>query len=120
MILINICKLNFFRVDWEERYKPTDDSENGWRTEDFIYLYSLLMALLIFFITVRSFSFYRMCLKASVNLHDKIFRGISRAVMYFFHTNSTGRILNRFSRDIGSIDSMLPTTLVDCLKVRSF
>ncbi len=114
-----------FRVDWEEKYNKGErlvgdftiwDGE-WWTTERHIYLYAIFMGFLIIFITSRSFAFYKMCLRASMNLHDKLFRGITRSVMYFFHTNASGRILNRFSKDMGSIDSMLPTVLVDCINV---
>jgi hypothetical protein len=32
----------------------------------------------------------------------------------------SGQILNRFSKDMGSIDEILPQTLVDCVQVRRF
>lgn len=37
-------------------------------------------------------------MRASRNLHNTMFQGVSRARMYFFHTNPSGRILNRFSK----------------------
>lgn len=37
-------------------------------------------------------------MKASRNLHNTMFQGVTRARMYFFHTNPSGRILNRFSK----------------------
>lgn len=40
--------------------------------------------------------------------------------MEFFNKNTSGRILNRFSKDIGSIDSVLPQVLVDCLIVSTY
>lgn len=36
--------------------------------------------------------------------------------MYFFNRNPSGRILNRFSKDVGTIDSTLPSVVVDCMK----
>lgn len=55
-----------------------------------------------------------------MTLHDMIFEGVSRARMLFFHQNASGRILNRFSKDIGSIDSQLPVIVVDCIEVSLF
>lgn len=46
-----------------------------------------------------------------------LYEGVVRAKMLFFHKNSSGRILNRFSKDIGSIDNFLPVVLVDTLIV---
>lgn len=83
----------------------------------YIYCYSFSMLIVLYLVFQRSFAFFQMCLKASRNLHDKLFRGITRATMYFFNTNPSGRILNRFSKDIGSIDTTLPVALMDCLLV---
>jgi len=58
-----------------------------------------------------------MCLRASMHLHDKLFRGVTQTFMQFFNRNSSGRILNRFSRDIGLIDTNLPMALVDTVIV---
>lgn len=115
------------RVTWEETYGDRDILTNDenltiwdgewWTTEKHIYLYSILIAGLLLLIVSRSFAFYRMCLRVAINLHDKLFRGVTRATMWFFNQNSTGRILNRFSKDIGTIDSMLPVVIVDCIQV---
>lgn len=65
----------------------------------------------------RSFAFFEMCMKASIRLHDEMFRCISRATMHFFNTNTSGRILNRFSKDMGGIDELLPIALIDCVQI---
>ena len=39
------------------------------------------------------------------------------ATMRFFDTNSSGRILNRFSRDMGVIDELLPKALMEAIQV---
>lgn len=57
-----------------------------------------------------------MCLKISKNLHDQMFRGVTRTFMSFFNRNPSGRILNRFSKDVGTVDSTLPTVVIDCIK----
>ena len=38
--------------------------------------------------------------------------------MRFFNTNCSGRILNRFSKDMGAIDEKLPYVLIDTIQVR--
>lgn len=82
-----------------------------------IYIYSSSIVLVLALTLTRSFSFFTMCLRASRTLHDKLFRGIIRAKMVFFNNNPSGRILNRFSTDIGCIDSHLPVAMMDCLVV---
>ncbi len=48
---------------------------------------------------------------ASYNLHNNLLRRIMRAPTSFFDSTPTGRILNRFSSDIYTIDESLPFTL---------
>lgn len=41
---------------------------------------------------------------------------VLRAPLSFFHTNPTGRVLNRFSRDQGAVDEQLPQCMFDALQ----
>ncbi|KAJ8916764.1 hypothetical protein NQ315_013969 [Exocentrus adspersus] len=95
------------------------DSNNFWdfSRETCIYIYSVIIVLLIIITLVRSFTFFIVCMRASTNLHNTMFMSIIRATMRFFNTNSAGRILNRFSKDMGSIDELLPSALIDCLQI---
>ena len=43
---------------------------------------------------------------------------IIKAKLRFFDLNPIGRIMNRFSKDIGVIDDTLPISLYDFLNVR--
>lgn len=96
----------------------TNDSESVKRErETYLIVYTCIMVLGTICYVCRSFSFFRMCLRISINLHDMIFRGISRAKMIFFNNNPSGRILNRFARDINNVDSLLPITMVEVLHV---
>lgn len=79
----------------------------------FIIVYGIIMAILAYLSVHRTFAFFYLGLRISRNLHDKMFRGITRATMYFFNTNPSGRILNRFSKDTGNIDTVLPGALLD-------
>ena len=52
----------------------------------------------------NSFWLIASSLRAAKKLHDKMLHSILRAPMVFFHTNPTGRIINRFAKDLGDID----------------
>lgn len=92
--------------------------DNWVKRENYIYFYAIAMCFVFYFVVHRSFAFFKMCLRASVNLHDKLFCNITRATIGFFQANPSGRILNRFSKDIGAIDTLLPVAMVDCIMVR--
>jgi ATP-binding cassette subfamily C (CFTR/MRP) protein 4 len=90
----------------------------GWLSrETCIYIYTALTVGTVVITLVRSITFFKVCMRASVNLHDLMFRSITRATMYFFNTNPSGRILNRFSKDMGAVDELLPAAMVDCLQI---
>ncbi|XP_022806581.1 multidrug resistance-associated protein 4-like [Stylophora pistillata] len=58
-------------------------------------------------------AFLFIAVSASQNLHNNMFRKLLGATIYFFDTNPAGRVLNRFSKDIGQMDDMLPYTFYD-------
>lgn len=82
-----------------------------------IYIYSALIVFTVIITLVRSAAFFSTCMKVSIRLHDRMFQCISRATMRFFNTNPSGRVLNRFSKDMGAIDELLPMALIDCLQI---
>ena len=59
-------------------------------------------------------------LKSSTNLHDSMLLAVLNAPVFFFDTNPVGRILNRFSRDIGILDELLPDVFVDSAQLVLF
>lgn len=79
----------------------------------YIYIYTgLVLGIFVIGIT-RSIFFYKTCIMCSQCLHDMMFSALIRTGMRFFDTNPSGRILNRFSKDVGAIDEMLPKTMLD-------
>lgn len=45
-----------------------------------------------------------------------MFCGIITTTMRFFNQNPSGRILNRFAKDMGVIDELLPRVLLDAIQ----
>jgi ATP-binding cassette subfamily C (CFTR/MRP) protein 1 len=63
---------------------------------------------------VMIISFYLLILgglRASFNLHTVLTWHVIRSPMQFFDTTPIGRIVNRFSRDIDTVDSLIPNTM---------
>ena len=87
--------------------------ENILADEVYIYIYTVLVLGIFVIGMTRSFLFYNICLRCSQKLHDLAFGGLIRTSMRFFDTNPSGRILNRFSKDMGAIDELLPKAILD-------
>ncbi|KAF9409362.1 hypothetical protein HW555_011256 [Spodoptera exigua] len=84
---------------------------------DCIYIYTGMVIALVVVSLLRSFMFFSMAMRASTRLHNNMFSAITRAPMRFFHVNPSGRILNRFSKDMGAVDEVLPSALLDVLQI---
>ncbi|CAG9840903.1 unnamed protein product [Diabrotica balteata] len=109
-----------------ESMKTTVQSENpyeGWWltplfTSEYTAIYYLLVVItLIIMILGRSLYFYHLALTSSTALHNQMFQNIIYSPMRFFNINPSGRILNRFSKDIGVMDENLPMTLMDTVQI---
>ncbi|RWR99485.1 hypothetical protein B4U80_14827, partial [Leptotrombidium deliense] len=50
---------------------------------------------------------------STINLHNTIFRKLLCAPISFFEINPKGRILNRFTGDVGQLDQRIPGSIVD-------
>lgn len=50
-------------------------------------------------------------IKSSVTFHRRLFDRIMRSPMRFFDTTPLGRIVNRFSKDIDTVDTAIPYSI---------
>ncbi|XP_033175557.1 multidrug resistance-associated protein 4 isoform X2 [Bombus impatiens] len=78
-----------------------------------MYIYTAIIVGLFCIGITRSLTFYKVCILCSQKLHDMAFSALIRTGMRFFDTNPSGRILNRFSKDMGAIDELLPKAILD-------
>lgn len=85
--------------------------------ENCLYIYTVAIVILISSALTRSISFFTFCMRSSRNLHNFMFSRIVYAPMRFFNLNSSGRILNRFSKDMGAIDETLPNAIMDTVQI---
>lgn len=67
----------------------------------------------------RNLFWFASALAASTNLNRDMLRSVLHARLSFFHTTPTGRILNCFSKDQGSVDEQLPQVTFDALQTLS-
>ena len=75
-------------------------------------IYGCLVSVSLIFAVIRAYGFLLLCLRCSERLHDKMVSAILQAPVHFFDSNPVGRILNRFSKDVGCLDELLPKTFV--------
>jgi hypothetical protein len=77
---------------------PTDVTKWSWTpsTETCILIYMGLVIGIIVLSLASTFSFFSMCMTASINLHNTMFNNISRATMWFFNNNPSGNSTFQF------------------------
>ncbi|XP_028034923.1 probable multidrug resistance-associated protein lethal(2)03659 [Bombyx mandarina] len=112
--VINVTKNND-TLSPETLFKNMPSNYFHLTREQCLYIYGGLIAVCVFFTWNKLVVFYNTCIRASISLHDNMFKGVTYAPMWFFHHNPSGTILNRFSKDMGQVDTLLPLALVDCL-----
>jgi ABC-type multidrug transport system fused ATPase/permease subunit len=83
-----------------------------------LIIYGCLIIACMVVTIIRSVMFIKGRMTSSINLHNAMFSSILRGTMHFFDTNPSGRILNRFSKDIGAIDELLPRSMLESIQVR--
>lgn len=77
----------------------------------YVGVYGGLGILLAISLLIGSFLFGLGCLNAAKYFHNKLLAHSFRLPMSFFDTTPTGRILNRFSKDIDTLDNTLPQSM---------
>uniref|UniRef100_A0A8C8SY07 ATP-binding cassette sub-family C member 5 n=1 Tax=Pelusios castaneus TaxID=367368 RepID=A0A8C8SY07_9SAUR len=79
-------------------------------------VYGMSMVTMVVLSIIKGFIFTKTTLKASSVLHDNVFYKILLSPMSFFDTTPTGRLMNRFSKDMDELDVRLPFHAENFLK----
>ncbi|XP_055802160.1 ABC transporter C family member 12-like isoform X4 [Solanum dulcamara] len=82
--------------------KTSSSKSNG--AGFYILVYAILSFSQVIVTLANSFWLIISSLNAAKRIHDSMLHSILRAPMVFFHTNPSGRIINRFAKDLGDID----------------
>ncbi|CAG9783021.1 unnamed protein product [Diatraea saccharalis] len=86
-------------------------------TGQYLWIHGGVILGIIVFSQLRILTFVFTTMRASQNIHDKIFNNLIQAVKRFFDTSPSGRALNRFSKDLGAVDELLPRSLLETLQM---
>ncbi|GJP49406.1 hypothetical protein CLOM_g8620 [Closterium sp. NIES-68] len=74
----------------------------------YLRLFALIALLNSLFTLLRAFSFALAGMTAAHRVHHALLAAVVRAPMAFFDVNPSGRIINRFSSDLYTVDDSLP------------
>lgn len=91
----------YFYYDW-----PSASMDS--KTKFYLTIYGYIAGINTMFTLLRAFLFAYGGIRAAVTLHQNLLNIIIRAKVVFFDVSPIGRILNRFSSDIYTIDDSLP------------
>ncbi|ESN96344.1 hypothetical protein HELRODRAFT_189204 [Helobdella robusta] len=83
-----------------------DNYEDG--VMHYVSRYGFLLLAHAFFVILYCVVRIETSVKACKRLHSTMVHRIMRATMNFFYSTPTGRIINRFSKDLDAIDNTLP------------
>ena len=77
-----------------------------------LVFYGCLVLGSLVFSSLRACTFLWTSLRCSERLHDKMVVALLEAPVLIFYSNPVGRILNRFSKDVGCLDELLPKSFL--------
>ncbi|XP_030831926.1 multidrug resistance-associated protein 4 isoform X1 [Strongylocentrotus purpuratus] len=111
-------------ADFEEaNHEPLDNfyyaifSNLNLTVEQSAGVYGGLVGGTMLFGIIRAFVTFQVMINAARTLHNRMFGCVTRAPILFFDTTPTGRIQNRFTKDIGIMDDQLPLTFFDFIQI---
>ena len=95
---------------WANSYERTG-AEASDRTPHYLRYYAVLVVLFVVLTTLRDGTQYFLALRASRRLYDRLLRTLLHACPRFFDTTPIGRIMNRLSKDVETVDLEITTSL---------
>ncbi|XP_033865353.2 ATP-binding cassette sub-family C member 4-like isoform X2 [Acipenser ruthenus] len=106
----------------QEKLNITQDAHNHNETQQldlsfYLGVYAGLTVVTVIFGFIRSLLLFKVLVNSAQTLHNQMFQSILRTPVRFFDVNPIGRILNRFSKDIGQLDSLLALTFADFIQI---
>ncbi|KAF9131983.1 hypothetical protein BG015_003780, partial [Linnemannia schmuckeri] len=109
----NIAAAYIKAVDSEEEERGGPPAQN---VSYYLTVYGFMILFYVILDVFVSYVSQVICgIQAARTLHDALLARILRLPMSFFDTTPQGRIVNRFSSDVGAIDSQLPENYNDMI-----
>lgn len=108
---------DYYLALWTDAEIGKDNLISSLERNTHIYILTGLVAALFILSLVRTTCYFTICMRSSINLHNRLFECLIRAPITFFDNNPIGVLLNRCSRDIGIVDDLLPPTAFDAIEI---
>lgn len=95
----------------------TEESQENQKDKTNLIIFGCLVLGSFIFAAARAFCFLQAAVRCSERLHDKMTVAILEAPALFFDSNLVCRILNRFSKDTGCMDEVLPKAFLFAIQL---
>eukprot|EP01119_Soliformovum_irregulare_P017045 TRINITY_DN5018_c0_g1_i3.p1 TRINITY_DN5018_c0_g1~~TRINITY_DN5018_c0_g1_i3.p1 ORF type:complete len:802 (-),score=245.21 TRINITY_DN5018_c0_g1_i3:165-2570(-) len=100
---------------WAYANETQSQSGEQDRSAYYLKLYTGWFGIQMVFVVVREFLLASTVLQCSKSLHNKMLQCVLRAKMAFFDSTPTGRVINRFAKDLEVLDRQVYITLTDMI-----
>ncbi|KAL9954317.1 hypothetical protein ACROYT_G041838 [Oculina patagonica] len=106
-------------TDWWLLHLTSGSHDRKHQTVD-LYIYGSMVGGAFLLSIARTVAFANALLNSSQHLHNSMMSAVLKAPVLFFDTNPVGRIINRFSRDIGIMDELMPDVFLEAVEIVLF
>ncbi|RXG50991.1 Multidrug resistance-associated protein 4 [Armadillidium vulgare] len=83
----------------------------------YVNVYAGMTVALMIFVLIQTILLFKICMTSSRNLHNSMFAAVVKVPLVFFEVHPIGQILNRFTKDTGQVDDLLPPTMYDFITI---
>lgn len=100
---------------WLAKWSSTNVSTSKQR-DTFLGIYGMMGLGQVVLVSAMNLTLAYSAIKASRHLHQGILMNVMHLPMQFFESSPLGRIMNRFSKDVNSVDDRIPRSLAMFLR----
>ena len=102
-----------FMMFWCNLWLESNESDSSY------YITGLGIIVLALYLTfaLRSYPFFNFSIDCNKNLHNNALEGLAKTHSVYFDLNTTGSLINRFSKDTATIDGLLTMSFYESISL---
>ena len=103
---------------WLSDWSDKSNNDTQFNKYERLGVYTALGISQYLFMLLADIAFLKALMRSSRFLHSSMLASILRSTMQFFESTPVGRIINRFSKDVEAVESLIPISykmLIRCL-----